>query len=317
MKKLCALLLAVLAIASFAACKNDGPPSPTPTSSPAPTSSPDGLTVTDMKGREVTLEKPAERIVALTAGDCEILYALGVGDRIVGRGEYCDYPEDVLAVPSVASGYDTNIEQIIALNPDVVVMSTMAQTNEHIESLENAGLAVIVTEAPHLEGVYDAIALLGEVVDKTAEADALITSMKDAFAALSAKVPQLEKTPTIYFEVSPLQYGLWTAGTGTFMHEMGELLGVENIFADLSLWAEVSEEQVIQRNPDFIVTTTMSYEGSPDPVEEIKGRAGWGGITAIVDGNVLNADNDEITRPSPRLVDAAEQLFELLYGGAA
>ncbi|NLM84944.1 MAG: ABC transporter substrate-binding protein [Clostridiales bacterium] len=307
MKKICALLIATLLLASFAACKGGGTKAP-----PAP----EGRTVTDMTGRTVTLPEQVERIVVLTAGDCEILYALGAGDRIVGRGEYCDYPADVLDVPSVQSGYDTNVEQIVALKPDVVVMSTMAQTNEHIESIEKVGIPVVVTEAPNLGGVYEAIALLGQVVGKTSEADALIQSMKDAFAALKAKVPQLDKKPAVYFEVSPLQYGLWAAGSGTFMDELGNMLGAENIFADLTGWVQVSEEQVIQRNPDFIVTTTMSYEGSPDPIEEIKSRAGWENITAVASGRILNADNDEITRPGPRLADAARQLFELLYGGA-
>ena len=100
----------------------------------------DSVTVTDMTGREVTLPERADRIVALTASDCEILYAVGAGDTLVGRGEYCDYPEEVLDVPSVQSGYDTNIEQIIALEPQVLLMSTMAQTQEQVDALEEAGI---------------------------------------------------------------------------------------------------------------------------------------------------------------------------------
>ena len=94
----------------------------------------EAVTLTDMTGREITLDAPAERVVALTASDCEILYALGAGDLLVGRGEYCDYPAEVLDVPSVQSGYDTNIEQIIALEPQVLLMSTMAQTEEQVLS---------------------------------------------------------------------------------------------------------------------------------------------------------------------------------------
>ena len=94
-----------------------------------------GVTVTDMTGREITLSEPAARIVALTAADCEILCALGCEDALVGRGEYCDYPASVLDKPSVQSGYETNIEQIIALEPQVVLMATMAQTVEQVEQL--------------------------------------------------------------------------------------------------------------------------------------------------------------------------------------
>ena len=88
-----------------------------------------------MTGRKITLDKPAEKIVVLSAADCEILYAIGAGDKLVGRGEYCDYPEEVNSIPSVESGMETNIEQIIALNPQVVIMSKMAQSKEHAETL--------------------------------------------------------------------------------------------------------------------------------------------------------------------------------------
>ena len=89
-----------------------------------------GLTVTDMKGREITLDAPASRIVAITASDVEIIYALGAGDLLVGRGEYCDWPAEVLDKPVVKSGAETNLEEILALEPDVVIMATMAQTED-------------------------------------------------------------------------------------------------------------------------------------------------------------------------------------------
>ena len=127
---------------------------------PAPAEEPEAedtastATLTDMTGREITLDAPAERVVALTASDCEILYALGAGDLLVGRGEYCDYPAEVLDVPSVQSGYDTNIEQIIALEPQVLLMSTMAQTDEQVQQLEAAGVRVVVSDAQDIEGTY-------------------------------------------------------------------------------------------------------------------------------------------------------------------
>ena len=89
-----------------------------------------GRTVTDMKGRDIVLNEDVTRVVALTAADCEILYAIGAGDVLVGRGEYCDYPEAALSLPAVQSGAGTNIEQIIALTPQVVFMDTMAQSVE-------------------------------------------------------------------------------------------------------------------------------------------------------------------------------------------
>ena len=104
----------------------------------APAAVAEGLTLTDMAGREIALEAPATRVIALNPADCEILYALGAEDVLVGRGEYCNYPGDVTELPSVNSGAETNIEQILALEPQVIVMSKMAQTVEQVEALEAA-----------------------------------------------------------------------------------------------------------------------------------------------------------------------------------
>ncbi len=265
------------------------------------------VTVTDMTGREITLSEPAARIVALTAADCEILCALGCEDALVGRGEYCDYPASVLDKPSVQSGYETNIEQIIALQPQVVPMATMAQTVEQVEALENAGVKVVVSDAQDIEGVYYAIRMIGALMGKDAEAEALAADMQSAFAAIADKAENTGKT--VYFEVSPLQWGLWTAGKGTFMDELAALCGLTNAFADVDGWAAISEEQVLERDPDYIVTITMYYGEGPTPVEEIASRPGWDALKAVQNGDILNADSNEISRPGPRLTDAAETLY--------
>lgn len=317
------LALALLLVFA-AACQNQGAvtPTDTPQSSVEPTveatASPEpvdtSISFTDMTGKEITLEAPATRIVALTASDCEILYALGAGDTLVGRGEYCDYPAEVLDVPSVQSGADTNIEQIIALGPQVVVMSTMAQTEEQIAQLESAGIKTVVSDAQDIAGVYTAIEMVGKLLGRDAEAAAVVDSMKTTFdkvAADAANVSGEEKT--IYFEISPLQYGLWTAGTGTFMNEIAEMLGLKNIFDDVVSWGEVSEEQVIERNPDYIVTITMYFGEGPTPEEEIFSRAGWENITAIKNGAILNLQNNELSRPGPRLADGAQMLYDFIF----
>ncbi|MBR4208760.1 MAG: ABC transporter substrate-binding protein [Lachnospiraceae bacterium] len=274
------------------------------------------VTFTDMTGREITLDAPADRIVALTASDCEILYALGAGDKLVGRGEYCDYPAEVFEVPSVQSGYETNIEQIIELKPDVLVMATMAQTVEQVEQLENAGIKVVVSDAQNIEGVYTAINMLGTLTGKTAEATTIVDSMKKTFDEIRAKAGE-ESAGSIYFEVSPLQYGLWTAGKGTFMDEIANMLGLKNAFADVEGWAEISEEQVIERAPDYILTITMYFGEGPTPEEEILSRAGWENIPAVKNKKILNLQNNELSRPAPRLADAARMLYDLIHGTAA
>jgi iron complex transport system substrate-binding protein len=326
MKKITALLLCLAMLFSLAACSagekapvaSETPEvseAPAATETPAqsePEQSASGLTLTDMTGRTIEMDKPAEKIVALLASDVEILYALGAGDKIVGVGEYCNYPAEALEKQVVASGADTNIEEIIALDPDAVVIGTMAQSQEQISQLENAGIKVIVTDSDTIDDVYVNLELLGKLTGLETEAQQITEQMKDGFAALTSD-PGDGEPKTVYIEVSPLEYGLWTTGTDTFLQEILDMLGVKNIFDDVSGWAEISEEQVLQRNPDYIVTLTMYFGEGPTPEEEILGRANWQDVNAVKNGKVLCADSDMLTRPGPRLVEGAKELRDFIF----
>lgn len=312
MKKILGIILALVLVMSMAACGNSGKGSSSEEPSSVNASAP-FVTITDMTGREITLDEPATRIVALSAADCEVLYAIGGGDALVGRGEYCDYPAEVLNVPSVESGMETNIEQIISLKPQVLLMSTMAQSTEQVEALENAGIRVVVSDAQDIEGVYTSINMIGKLMGKEENAKAVIDNMKRTFADVSGKATG-DGTKTVYFEVSPLEYGLWTAGSNTFMNEIAEMLGLKNAFADVSGWAEISEEQVLERNPDYIVTITMYFGEGPTPIEEIMARPGWDKVKAVQNANILNLVDNELSRPTPRLADGAQLMYDFIYG---
>lgn len=271
------------------------------------------IIITDMMGREVVIEEPVERIVALTASDCEILYAIGAGDLLVGRGEYCDYPAEVQEVAVVQSGANTNVEQIMALDPQVLIMSDMAQTTEQVEALEDAGVKVVVSEATDIEGVYTAISMIGTLTGREEAATDVVQEMKDTFSEIQEKSTG-DGTETVYFEVSPLEYGLWAAGSNTFMDEIAQMLGVRNAFDDVEGWAEVSEEQIIERNPDYIVSITMYTGEGPTPEEEIAFRTGWEDITAVKNGAILNLRDNELSRPAPRLAEGAREMYDFIYG---
>ncbi len=270
----------------------------------------DSIHITDMLGRDITLSEPATRIVALTAADCEILCALGCEDALVGRGEYCDYPASVLDKPSVQSGYNTNLEEIIALEPQIVLMGTMAQNTDQADALAAAGIQTVISDAQDIEGVYTAIRLIGSLMGKDAEAETLIAKMQYTFTEISET--GIDTGKTVYFEVSPLQWGLWTAGKGTFMDELAAMCGLTNAFADVDGWAQISEEQVLERDPDYIVTITMYYGEGLTPIEEIQSRSGWKNLKAVRNNAILNADSNEISRPGPRLMEAAKTLFEFI-----
>ena len=268
------------------------------------------IRMTDMFGREIVLTEPATRVVALTPADCEILCALGCEEALVGRGQYCDYPASILDVPVVLSGAEMNIEQILMLNPQVIIMGDMGHTKEQVDMLEQNGIKVVVSNANDLEGTYEAIRIIGVVMGKEAEAEALVTEMQTVFADIAADSPVTGKT--VYFEVTPLQWGLWTAGGNTFMDELATICGMTNVFADVDGWAAVSEEQVLMRNPDYIVSVAGMGAGA---VDEIMTRPGWSEVTAVKNGHVFNADSNAIARPGPRLMDAAREL-EGFFGSA-
>ena len=268
------------------------------------------VSITDMFGREVTLHEPVTRVVALSAADCEILCALGCEEMLVGRGAYCEYPASILQVPVVQSGAETNLEEILALAPQVVLMSDMAQAKEQVDMLESMGIHVVVSDGNSIEDVYEMIAMIGALVGREETAQALVADMQATFADIAAKAGNTGKT--VYFEVSPLQYGLWTAGRNTFMDELATICGLTNIFADVDGWGAVSEEQVLARDPDYIVTITMYFGEGPTPVEEILARSGWQGVKAVEAGAILNADSNTLSVPGPRLKDAALCLHDFV-----
>ncbi len=276
----------------------------------------EAVSVTDMYGREITLTEPAARVVAMQPSDCEILCAIGCEDALVGVGQYCDYPASIVGLPVVQSGEETNIEQILALDPQVVLMNDMAQSEEQVRQLEENGVKVAVSRATDIAGVYEAIRMIGALMGKADNAEAVVADMQATFDEIRSE--SQDEGKTVYFEVSPLQWGLWTAGKGTFMDELAAICGLTNAFADVDDWASISEEQVIARDPDYIVTITMYYGEGPTPVEEIMGREGWQDLKAVKNGHVFNAsDSNALSRPGPRLKDAAVELYDFIRSAEA
>lgn len=270
------------------------------------------IEVTDMIDREISLEAPATTVVATTPSDAEVLYALGLGDLVVGRGTYVDYPAEIMEVDDIGSGEETNIEAIIALDPDLVIMGYMFGVEEQIEQLDAAGINVYVSQVNSIEEIYENIENIGLLTDSSDAATELIEEMEATFEEYE-ELADDQEPGSVYYEISPLEFGLWAGGEDTFMDELGDMLNLENIFDDLEGWGEVSEEQVISLNPDYIITT--SFPG-PDMTaeEEIMSRDGWADINAVANELVFAVDSNEFTRPGPRLMDAIEQLYTLVYG---
>lgn len=166
--------------------------------------------VKDLSGRTVTFTEPIKRIVTVAASDAEVVCALGGADLIVGRGTYCDYPAEVKCIQDIGSGSTMSVESIVALKPDCVFMSKMDTTIEQVNALESAGIKVVSNQPDTIEQTYQYIDIIGKVIGKTSEANGLIDNMRTRFEELSNKAKSNSKlnNKTIYFEVSPLEYGL-------------------------------------------------------------------------------------------------------------
>lgn len=281
-----------------------------------PALSEDGVTVTDMLGRQITLSAPADRVVVLMPADAEILWALGASDAVVGIGTYCAAPEEAAVMPGIESlpvvdsGYVTNVEEILKLEPQAVILTKMGHSEDLVNALASGNVQVVVTDAQDVAGVYDAIALIGQVVGKADEAQALIADMQQKFADVTARAGETGKS--VYIEESPLMWGLWAAGKGTYLDDLAAICGLENIFSDLEGHQAVSEEQVLARNPDIIITMTMYYGEGDLPDAEIMGRTGWENVSAVKNGAVIYDPTNAVALPGPRLTEVAEMLLTLV-----
>jgi iron complex transport system substrate-binding protein len=268
--------------------------------------------VVDSRGKDITFEKAPEKIVSLLPSDTEIIYALGVGDKLIAVDTYSNYPEDAKKKQQLDSGSKMNIEAIIGLKPDLVILGQMAQTVDQFKQLEDAGIKVVVTKAESIEETYKIIEMMGKTLNRGTKALEIINGMKNDFATIKEQVKN-NPPKKVYIEISPLKYKLWSCGKGTFQDELLTLIGATNIFSDISSWKEVSEEQVISRNPEIIITTVGPMYGVTDPVGEIKDRANWNKIDAVKNGKVFVTDSDAIQRPGPRLATAAKELAKVIY----
>lgn len=308
MKKTLALFLVTGLLLTSTACSKV-----TSSSASSSTSANTAYTVTDSRGKVITFDKAPEKIISLLPSDTEIIYALGDGDKLIAVDTYSNYPAAATKKKQMGSGDKTSIESIIGMKPDLVILGQMAQTQDQFNQLENAGIKVVVTQAGNIADTYKVIEMVGKIVKEDAKATKIVDGMKSDFEKIKNDVKG--KTPRkVYIEISPLQYKLWSCGKGTFQDELLTLVGAKNIFSDISSWQQVSEEQVIARNPQVIITTVASTSGAVSSVTEIKSRANWSKIDAVKNGKVYMADSDEIQRPGPRLADAAKKLEMLIYG---
>lgn len=268
------------------------------------------MTITDAVGKEITLESPPEKIVSLIPSNTEILFALGLNNEIVGVTDNDDYPAEATEKQKVG-GMDYNIEQIIALKPDIVFAheSSMAFSEGAFDQLESAGVKVfVVTDAKDFDETYTTIEQLGRATGKLPEADKIIKDMKTKVEEVLAKIKDVE--PKKVFVETSDEPQIYTTGKDTFMNEMLNMIHAENVAADTANWYEISAEQIIKKNPDVIVVT---YHYVPDILTKIPQRDGFDTINAVKNKAIVQVDENTTSRQGPRLGEGLEELAKAIY----
>jgi iron complex transport system substrate-binding protein len=280
-------------------------PTTTPASSPTP------ITITDDYGRTVTINEYPQRIISLSPAHTEILFALGLGDRIVGVSDYSNYPTEALTKPNVGA-YDTpNLEVIIAQEPDLVLA-----TEEHeaeTQQLESRGIIVFASNPLTVSEVLDTIITIGKITGTDEAAAALTADMRQRMDAITAKTSQLtaEERPRVFF---PIWHDpIWTVGSGTFHDELIQMAGGVNIAGELSGYVDMSLEAVIDANPQVIIAGVGMGEGTDLTLQFMQTDDRLAGTDARINGKVYSADMDIVSRPGPRLVEALETFFRLIH----
>ena len=269
------------------------------------------LTLTDGLGREVKLNGPAQHVVSLAPSNTEILFAIGAGDQMVGRDALSDFPAEAKNLTDIGSTFDAlNTEQIVSLKPDLMLAAEI-NTPEQVKQLEDLGLTVYYLKNPQtLEEMYGNLGIVGQLTGHEKEAATLTESLKARVAAVDQKIAPISSRPNVFYELDATDPAKpYTAGKGTFITQLIERAGGHNIAADIDGYPQLSLEQVVAADPSFIILGDSAYGVTP---ESIAARPGWENLSAVKNNQVFPFDDNLVSRPGPRLVDALEQLAKLL-----
>jgi iron complex transport system substrate-binding protein len=264
------------------------------------------LKLTDSYGRKVTIDKKPMRIISIAPNITETIAALNASDRLVGRTDYCDYPKSITKVSSIGNITDPSLEKIVELKPDVVIASNM--TNKGIiTKLENLNIKVVVLEdTQSIDGTYDVIGKIGQIIDESDSANKIVSDMKKKIDMVASKVKNLKKVK-VYYVISYGRYGDYTAGKNTYIDNLIQMAGGDNIAEDVTGW-KYSLEKIIQHDPDIIICTKY-----PQMKLGFMKENGYNNLRAVREGKVFEINNDILNRQGPRMVDGLLELAKIIH----
>ncbi|MBT4512720.1 MAG: cobalamin-binding protein [Chloroflexi bacterium] len=296
LKTLVAVVL-ILALAPLGACDDNDADTTTPKNNLATDEAPD---------------KSSLRIVSLAPSNTEVIFALGLGDNLVGVTEYCDYPPEAEEKAKIGGFSTVDMEKVIEVAPDLVVATSMHEESVTPE-LERRGLKVITLAPETLTEVLDGIIEVGAATGKEGVASELVAQMQEKINAVIEKVEPLlegDKPGVMYVTWHD---PIWTVGNSTLTHELIEIAGGENVFADGDGNMETDLETVVWRNPQVILASIGHGSAEDSPVTWANTEGRLSGLDALKDGRVYGIDANLVTRPGPRLVEGLQIVAEYLY----
>jgi iron complex transport system substrate-binding protein len=272
------------------------------------------FSITDDTGATLEFEKPVESIVSMAPSNTEIVYFVDAGDLMIGRTDYCNYPEEVSSVESIG-GYSTpDKERIVILDPDVVLATSIHVSNGDVEWLEDQGVQVVVLDPADIDGILDDILLVGELTGNSEVASQKVAELQDRIDDVTEKTSTLAQDEKLSVLHVTWHDPLWTAGPDTFIGSVIEMAGGVNLFNDISGDVQVDTEQAVTRNPQAItVVSSHGDYGQESYNYIIADDSPFEETDAYKNQMVMMIDGDLASRPGPRIVDALEQIARLIH----
>jgi iron complex transport system substrate-binding protein len=298
---------AVAALLLFAASWSSTSRAQTPPASPSPT--PVYKEVVDEVGRTVRIPQPVQRIVSLAPSLTETIYALGVQDRLVGDTDYCDYPPDAQKKTKVGGAINPSLEQVVALRPDLVLVTKSLNLIETVNALDNLGISSYGTDPHTVQEIISSTERLAGVLGVPEAGAALGADLERHLAELQQRLNGLPPRRVLFIVWSD---PLISVGKGTFIADAMRLAGATSIVDSAQDWPHMSLEEVVRLQPEFLVFAASHSDSGQNDFDVLAERPGWRGLDAVRNRHFA-VISDAVNRTAPRIVSAIEDLARQLH----